>query len=81
MNFKIISSREDEEEYPTHGSVLGGKPNRCVIYPPKSNIVAESMERRNKDWIVRTKFASDLIVQFGDFNSLTQGEQENYSFC
>ncbi|XVF77826.1 hypothetical protein PTKIN_Ptkin14bG0078300 [Pterospermum kingtungense] len=57
MKFKMMScNREDEED------------NRCVIYPPKSNIVAESLERRNKDWIVRTKIASDLTVQIGDFS-------------
>lgn len=53
MKFKMMMScRREDEEYLSHGSVLGGKPNRCVIYPPKSSIVAESLERRNKDWFV-----------------------------
>ncbi|KAK6229003.1 hypothetical protein SCA6_017954 [Theobroma cacao] len=79
MNFfKTITSRDGEgaamgrksvgKEYPTHGSLLGGKPNRCVIHPPQSSMAAEALERRNKDWIVRTKDATDLIVQVGDFS-------------
>ncbi|KAK8602670.1 hypothetical protein V6N13_084877 [Hibiscus sabdariffa] len=64
----MMSCREVDEEYPSHGSVLGGKPNRCVIYPPKPSVVAEALERRNNNWFVRTKVASDLVVQVGDFS-------------
>ncbi|XVE84791.1 hypothetical protein DITRI_Ditri17bG0040900 [Diplodiscus trichospermus] len=66
MKFKM-SCRDDDDAI-SHGSMLGGKPNRCVIYPPNSSIVAEALEIRNKDWIVRTKVSSDLIVQVGDFS-------------
>ncbi|XP_022734723.1 root phototropism protein 3-like [Durio zibethinus] len=62
MDFKIITSRqddEDDEEHLTHhGSLQGGK----------SSIVAEALERRNKHWIVKTKVPSDLIVQVGDYS-------------
>lgn len=40
-----------EEHESSHGSVLGGKPNHCAIYPPKSSIVAGELERRNNDWL------------------------------
>ncbi|GMJ02844.1 DEFECTIVELY ORGANIZED TRIBUTARIES 3 [Hibiscus trionum] len=65
---KTMSCRDVDEDYPSHGSVLGGKPNRCVIYPPKPSLVAEAVERRNNNWFVRTKVASDLVVQVGDFS-------------
>ncbi|KAA3467252.1 coleoptile phototropism protein 1-like [Gossypium australe] len=78
MRSKMMGCREEHQS--THGSVLGGKPNHCVIYPPKSSIAAEELERRNNDWLnssssssgtyrfVRTKVASDLMVQVGDFS-------------
>ncbi|KAG7969123.1 hypothetical protein I3843_07G015200 [Carya illinoinensis] len=47
-------------------SISGGKPNRCVIFPANVSMIAEAIERRNQDWIVRTKFTSDLIIQVGD---------------
>ncbi|KAF5453999.1 hypothetical protein F2P56_023700 [Juglans regia] len=47
-------------------SISGGKPNRFVIFPANVSMVAEAIERRNQDWIVRTKFTSDLIIQVGD---------------
>ncbi|KDP23531.1 hypothetical protein JCGZ_23364 [Jatropha curcas] len=40
--------------------------NKCVIFPSKVSMVAEALERSNKNWIVRTKVASDLIIQVGD---------------
>ncbi|KAB2044595.1 hypothetical protein ES319_D01G102600v1 [Gossypium barbadense] len=66
MRSKMMGCREEHQS--THGSVLGGKPSHCVIYPPKSSIVAGELERRNNDWFVRTKVASDLMVQVGDFS-------------
>ncbi|PPD88362.1 hypothetical protein GOBAR_DD14715 [Gossypium barbadense] len=77
MRSKMMGCREEHQS--THGSVLGGKPSHCVIYPPKSSIVAGELERRNNDWLnsssssgtyrfVRTKVASDLMVQVGDFS-------------
>ncbi|KAE8654130.1 Detected protein of unknown function [Hibiscus syriacus] len=68
MRLKMMSCREVEEECRSHGSVLGGKPNRCVIYPPDPSIVADQLERRNNNWFVRAKVASDLVVQVGDFS-------------
>lgn len=62
--------RNLDREIPTCGSVIGGKRNKCVIFPVKSSMVAESMERSNKNWIVQTKpaYESDLIVQVGEFS-------------
>ncbi|KGN66089.1 root phototropism protein 3 isoform X1 [Cucumis sativus] len=61
--------RNLDREIPTCGSVIGGKHNKCVIFPVKSSMIAESMERSNKNWIVQTKpvYESDLIVQVGEF--------------
>ncbi|KAE8661263.1 hypothetical protein F3Y22_tig00116925pilonHSYRG00038 [Hibiscus syriacus] len=63
-----MSCREVEEEYGSHGSVLGGKPNRCVIYPPNPSFVADHLETSNNNWFVRAKVASDLVVKVGDFS-------------
>ncbi|XP_023530233.1 root phototropism protein 3-like isoform X1 [Cucurbita pepo subsp. pepo] len=62
--------RNLNREIPTCGSVIGGKRNKCVIFPVKSSMVAESMDRSNKNWIVQTKpaYESDLIVRVGDFS-------------
>ncbi|KAH7574542.1 hypothetical protein JRO89_XS03G0309500 [Xanthoceras sorbifolium] len=57
-----------DRENPARCSVSGGKPSRCVIFPANVSVVAEALEKRNKNWIVRTKIASDLIVQVGDFS-------------
>ncbi|KAK4851116.1 hypothetical protein QYF36_012528 [Acer negundo] len=54
------------KSFDAHCSFSGGKPNRCVIFPGNVSMVAEALERRNKNWIFRTKIASDLIVQVGD---------------
>lgn len=37
-------------ENPARFSVPGGKPNRCVILPANVSMVAEALERRNKNW-------------------------------
>ncbi|KAJ0079772.1 hypothetical protein Patl1_22691 [Pistacia atlantica] len=58
--------RVPTEKIPARFSVPGGKPNRCIIFPANVSMVAEALERRNKKWIVRTKTASDLIIQVGD---------------
>lgn len=42
--------RNLDREIPTCGSVIGGKHNKCVIFPVKSSMIAESMERSNKNW-------------------------------
>ncbi|KAA8536882.1 hypothetical protein F0562_029360 [Nyssa sinensis] len=55
-----------EREKPTCGSVLGGKRNCCVIFPANVSMIAESVERRNNNWFVRTQVASDLMVQVGE---------------
>ncbi|KAF5740074.1 root phototropism protein 3-like [Tripterygium wilfordii] len=47
-------------------SVSGAKPNKCVIFPAKANIVAEAFERRKRKWVVRSKIANDLIIGVGD---------------
>ncbi|XP_059438890.1 root phototropism protein 3-like [Corylus avellana] len=46
-------------------SISGRKCNRCVIFPANVSMVAEALERRNQDWIIRTKVTSDLIIQVG----------------
>lgn len=61
-----MGRRSLDKENPTHCSVSGEKPNRCVIFPASVSMVADALERRNKNWIVRTKVASDLIVQVVD---------------
>ncbi|KAL9450526.1 hypothetical protein AB3S75_012290 [Citrus x aurantiifolia] len=58
--------RSLDKENPTRCSVSEGKPNRCIIFPANVSMVAEALERRNKDRIVRAKVASDLIVQIAD---------------
>ncbi|KAJ8572919.1 hypothetical protein K7X08_009430 [Anisodus acutangulus] len=47
----------------TGGSIFVEKRNYCVIYPASGSMVAESVERRNKNWFVQIKVPSDLIVE------------------
>ncbi|CAI8603403.1 unnamed protein product [Vicia faba] len=48
-------------------SVLSrGKINRCVVLPVNVPIVADSLKRKNQNWIARASFANDLIIQVGD---------------
>ncbi|KAK7269311.1 hypothetical protein RIF29_22035 [Crotalaria pallida] len=48
------------------GTVSGRKHNRCVILPPDVPMIADSLERRNQNWIARANSATDLIIQVGD---------------
>ncbi|CAN4108712.1 unnamed protein product [Withania somnifera] len=50
----------------TGGSIFVEKRNHCVIFPASGCVVAESVERRNKNWFVQTKIPSDLIVEIRD---------------
>lgn len=55
------------KESPVAGeSIFVEKRNHCVIYPASGSMVAESVERRNKNWFVQTKIPSDLIVEIRD---------------
>ncbi|KAG5626188.1 hypothetical protein H5410_011406 [Solanum commersonii] len=55
------------KENPVTGeSIFVEKRNHCVIYPASGSMVAESVERRNKNWFVQTKIPSDLIVEIRD---------------
>ncbi|XP_015060132.1 coleoptile phototropism protein 1-like [Solanum pennellii] len=55
------------KENPVTGeSIFVEKRNHCVIYPASGSMVAESVERRNKNWYVQTKIPSDLIVEIRD---------------
>ncbi|MCD7453732.1 hypothetical protein HAX54_021964 [Datura stramonium] len=55
------------KENPLTGeSIFVEKRNHCVIYPASGSMVAESVERRNKNWFVQTKIPSDLIVEIRD---------------
>ncbi|KAF3646794.1 root phototropism protein 3 [Capsicum chacoense] len=47
-------------------SIFVEKRNHCIIYPASGSMVAESVERRNKNWFVQTKIPSDLIVEIRD---------------
>ncbi|OIV90849.1 hypothetical protein TanjilG_15582 [Lupinus angustifolius] len=53
-------------ENPLDGTVSGRKLNRCVILPPNVPMVADSLERRNQNWIAQANSAIDLIIQVGD---------------
>ncbi|XP_009769384.1 root phototropism protein 3-like [Nicotiana sylvestris] len=55
-----------KENLLTGGSIFVEKRNHCVIYPANGSMVAQSVERRNKNWFVQTKIPSDLIVQIKD---------------
>lgn len=48
-NDKASMGRSLDKENPTRCSVSGGKPNRCIIFPANVSMVAEALERRNKD--------------------------------
>ncbi|KAL6146616.1 hypothetical protein ACLB2K_057294 [Fragaria x ananassa] len=50
------------------GIVSGGGSSQCVICPVSSSMVAETLDKRNQNWFVRTKVANDLIIQVGDTN-------------
>lgn len=65
MTYKVISFKQDES---IGDSESGDTPIRCVIYPVNSAMVAEAVERRNKNWFVKTKAPKDLIVQIGNYN-------------
>ncbi|KAF3454447.1 hypothetical protein FNV43_RR04894 [Rhamnella rubrinervis] len=62
----VTGKKSVGREYHARDSVSGGKHNQCVIFPANVSMVAEAMERRNKNWIVLTKVANDLIIQVGD---------------
>lgn len=50
-NDKITTGRKSvDKEILTRSPVSGGKPNRCVIFPANVSMIAEAMERRNKNW-------------------------------
>ncbi|KAK9292810.1 hypothetical protein L1049_020790 [Liquidambar formosana] len=55
-----------DRENATCGSVSCRKSNRCVNFPANVSMVTEALERRNQSWFVRTKVASDFIIQIGD---------------
>ncbi|GLT56254.1 hypothetical protein SLA2020_293110 [Shorea laevis] len=65
MKYKAVTPRQDEV---TRDSEPCKKPFQCVIYPVNSDMVAEDVERINKNWIVWTKATKDLIVQVGDYS-------------
>ncbi|PNY02218.1 root phototropism protein 3-like, partial [Trifolium pratense] len=44
----------------------GGKRNRCVVLPANVPMVADSLKRKNQNWIARANSANDLIIQVGD---------------
>ncbi|CAL5208569.1 unnamed protein product [Lathyrus oleraceus] len=44
----------------------GGKLNRCVVLPVNVPIVADSLKRKNQNWIARANSANDLIIKVGD---------------
>ncbi|CDP21270.1 unnamed protein product [Coffea canephora] len=48
------------------GSKLVEKYNRFVIFPIKSSIVKESLEKRSKKLLIKAKVASNLIIQVGE---------------
>eukprot|EP00257_Ricinus_communis_P013004 XP_015570348.1 coleoptile phototropism protein 1 [Ricinus communis] len=75
MKSKFLSSRQDKAtmgrrcvdgENATGSSVTGAKQNKCILFPAKVSLVAEAFERRNQNWIVHAKVASDLTIQIGD---------------
>ncbi|KAK9919774.1 hypothetical protein M0R45_028352 [Rubus argutus] len=55
-----------DREPVVHGSVSGARRSQCVICAANASMVAESLDRRNQNWFVRTKVANDLIIQVGD---------------
>ena len=47
--FTVVKKSLDRENS-IRGSILGGKCNRCVIFPTIVSLVAKALEIRNQDW-------------------------------
>ncbi|KAK6915567.1 NPH3 domain [Dillenia turbinata] len=62
----VVPGHDKAREKPSHVSLSGGKPTRCMVMPSNAAVVAETRERRNRTLFVRTKLANDLIVQVGE---------------
>ncbi|KAJ8425044.1 hypothetical protein Cgig2_006504 [Carnegiea gigantea] len=81
----MLGRRSYNKKASNLGDVLGERHNRCVMVPAKVNMTTEAIERREHNWcitgfmfhslpvcrilFVRTKFASDLVIQIGNKSS------------
>ncbi|XP_050383172.1 root phototropism protein 3-like [Argentina anserina] len=71
--FKPFVFPRHYKPYTSGGRIVDREPfgaglNQCVICPVNSSMVAETIDKKNQNWFVRTRDANDLIIQVGDSN-------------